>query len=142
MQREYPNQPIVGVSFLVFKDNEVLLVRRGHEPRKGCWSLPGGTVELGETVREAAIREIREECGIEIEIEKTLGVLDRIFRDAEGRIQYHFVLIELLARHKSGALRAASDIDAAEWVDVSELEKYELPSDQIEVIRKVLSYAS
>lgn len=135
MHREYPDRPIVGVSVLVLKDNEILLVRRGHEPRKDCWSLPGGVVELGETVRNAAIREIREECHIEIEIIKILDVFDRIFRDADGRVQYHYVLVALLARYKSGELQADSDIEATEWADLSELAHYKLLPDQLDLIR-------
>lgn len=136
MHREYPTRPIVGVSILVFKDGKVLLVRRGHEPRKGQWSLPGGVVELGETVRNAAIREICEECHVEIEIIKILDVLDRIFRDAQGRVQYHYVLVVLLARYKSGELQADSDIEAAQWADVNELADYDLVQDQQELIRR------
>ncbi len=132
--REYPPHPIVGVSVLVFQDRKILLVRRGHEPRKGQWSLPGGVVELGETVRDAAKREIREECHIEIELERTLDVLDRIFKDPDGRVQYHYVLIALLARYKSGELRADSDIEAAEWADVQNLSRYDLPDEQQQLI--------
>jgi 8-oxo-dGTP diphosphatase len=128
---------MVGVSVLVFNDGKVLLVRRGHEPRKGRWSLPGGVVELGETVRDAARREIREECHIEIEIERTLDVLDRIFKDPDGRVQYHYVLIVLLARYKSGELRADSDIEAAEWADVHDLARYDLPDEQQQLIAQV-----
>ncbi len=136
MQRVYPEQPIVGVSVLVFKDQEILLVRRAHEPRKGCWSLPGGVVELGETVYDAAVREIREECHIEIEPQRVLDVLDRIFRDADGRVQYHYVLIALLARYKSGELRADSDSAAAAWAKLSELSRYDLLPDQRELIQQ------
>ncbi len=135
-ERLYPTRPIVGVSILAFKDGKILLVRRGHEPRKGQWSLPGGVVELGETIRDAAIREIREECHVEIEIIKILDVLDRIFRDAEGRVQYHYVLVVLLARYKSGELQADSDIEAASWVDVSKLADYDLVQDQRELIQR------
>ncbi|MFN4218528.1 MAG: NUDIX hydrolase [Candidatus Bipolaricaulia bacterium] len=135
-ERLYPTHPIVGVSVLVRKDRKILLVRRGHEPRKGRWSLPGGVVELGETIRDAAIREIREECHVEIEIEKILDVLDRIFRDADGRVQYHYVLIALLARYKSGELQADSDIEAATWADVSALADYDLLADQQELIQR------
>nr|BAL54688.1 NUDIX hydrolase [uncultured Acetothermia bacterium]BAL58326.1 hypothetical protein HGMM_OP1C021 [Candidatus Acetothermum autotrophicum] len=134
--RLYPAHPIVGVSVLVFKDRKILLVRRGHEPRKGRWSLPGGVVELGETVRDAAIREIREECHIEIEITRTLDVFDRIFRDPDGRVRYHYVLIAVLARYKSGELRPDSDIEAAEWADLQELSRYELPDEQQQFIIK------
>lgn len=136
--REYPSHPIVGVSVLVFKNNKILLVRRGREPLKGQWSLPGGVVELGETLREAAQREIREECHVEIEIIKTLDVLDRIFRDAGGRVQYHYLLIALLARYKSGELHADSDIEAAAWADVRKLADYELLPDHQELIQRAV----
>ncbi len=137
-ERAYPVRPILGVSVLVFKEGKILLVRRGREPRQGRWSLPGGVVELGETVRDAARREIREECQIEIEIEKTIDILDKIFRDPQGRVQYHYVLIALRARPRSGELRAASDVEAAEWVELSQLDHYELPPDQLELISREL----
>ncbi|MCS6937274.1 MAG: NUDIX hydrolase [Candidatus Bipolaricaulota bacterium] len=138
MHREYPAHPIVGVSVLVFKDNKILLVRRGHAPSQGRWSLPGGVVELGETLREAAQREIREECHIEIEIVKILDVLDRIFRDADGRVQYHYVLVALVGRYRAGELRADSDIEAAQWADVSQLARYNLMPEQQALIQRAL----
>ncbi|MCL6642147.1 MAG: methyltransferase domain-containing protein [Candidatus Bipolaricaulota bacterium] len=133
-ERAYPTHPIVGVSVVVFNDGKILVVRRGREPRKGRWSLPGGVVELGETVRDAARREIREECHIEIEIERALDVLDRIFKDPDGRVQYHYVLVILLARYKSGELHADSDIEAAEWADIHDLARYDLPDEQQQLI--------
>ncbi|MCS7198063.1 MAG: NUDIX hydrolase [Candidatus Bipolaricaulota bacterium] len=136
--REYPAHPIVGVSVLVFKDNKILLVRRKREPLKGQWSLPGGVVELGETVRDAAQREVREECHVEIEIIKTLDVLDRIFHDPDGRVQYHYILVALLARYKSGELHADSDIEAATWADVRTLADYELLLDHQELIERAV----
>jgi len=135
--RAYPAHPIVGVSVLVFNDGKILVVRRGRDPRKGRWSLPGGVVELGETVRDAARREIREECHIEIEIERVLDVLDRIFKDPDGRVQYHYVLVVVLARYKSGELRADSDIEATEWADVHDLARYDLPDEQQQLIAHV-----
>ncbi|MCS6903192.1 MAG: NUDIX hydrolase [Candidatus Bipolaricaulota bacterium] len=136
--REYPAHPIVGVSALVFRNNKILLVRRGHAPSKGRWSLPGGVVELGETLREAAQREIREECHVEIEVLKIFDVLDRIVRDADGRVRYHYLLIALLARYKSGELRADSDIEAAQWADVSQLAHYNLMPDQQALIQRAV----
>jgi mutator protein MutT len=137
MKREYPDRPWVGVGVLVFKSGKVLLGRRAREPRMGQWSVPGGTIELGETVREAATREIREEFNIQIEIQQVFDVFDRIFRDPEGRVQFHYVLIECVARYQSGELRPADDVEEAEWVDPQELLPYELPADQIEVIKRV-----
>lgn len=138
MRREYPDRPIVGVSVLVLKEKQALLVRRGREPRQGVWQFPGGVVELGETVRAAAVREIAEECQIEIAVLSVLDVLDRITHDLAGQVQYHFVLVVLLAHYTAGELRAGADIDAATWVDLQDLEKYELPREQIALAESVL----
>ena len=101
----------------------MLLVKRSNEPSKGRWSLPGGRIELGETIYEAARREVLEECSIEIEIERLLDVGDSIIRDEEGRISYHFVLIYLLAHYKGGDVKAQSDAEDARWVTTEELAK-------------------
>ena len=95
--RWYPQIPMVAVHALVLKERQMLLVKRSKEPSKGKWSLPGGRIELGETIYEAAKREVLEECSVEIEIERLLDVGDSIIRDEEGRVQYHFALIYLLA---------------------------------------------
>ncbi len=140
MKREYPDRPWVGVGIMVFnREGKILLGRRAKGPRKGLWSIPGGTIELGETARAAAIREIREEFGIEIEQVKFFDVFNRVFRDAEGRIQYHYVLIEFIAQYKSGDVQPADDIDQAEWGDPKDLRKYALPEDQVDAIRKATS---
>jgi mutator protein MutT len=139
MKREYPERPWVGVGIIVFdRDGKILLGRRAKEPRRGQWSIPGGTIELGEGARDAAMREIREEFGIEIENVKFFDVFDRVFRDANQRIQYHYVLIEFTARYKSGEVKPADDIDKAEWVAFSDLAKYALPEDQAGAIERVL----
>jgi len=99
----------------------MLLVKRSKEPSKGKWSIPGGRLELGEAIYEAAKREVREECSIEIEIERVLEVTDNIIRDEEGRVQYHFVLIDLLARYTGGEAKAQSDAEECRWVTTEEL---------------------
>ena len=115
--RLYPDRPIVGVGVVVFRGDEVLLIKRGKPPVSDRWSIPGGAQEIGETVREAALREVAEETGIEIEIVGLIDVVDGITRDAEGRAKYHYTLVDFAARWVSGEARAASDAAAARWVD-------------------------
>jgi 8-oxo-dGTP diphosphatase len=100
--RSYPRLPIVGAGAVVLKEGRVLLVKRFKDPDKGCWSIPGGGVELGETVYEAALREVKEECAIEIEIEELLDVADLIIKDDGGRIRYHYIFVDYVARYVSG----------------------------------------
>ena len=119
--RWYPQLPMVGVHALVFKEGKILLAKRAKEPSKGKWSLPGGRLELGETVFEAARREVLEECSIEIDIERFLDVKDSIILDQEGRVQYHFVIIYLIAWYKSGDIMAKSDADDVRWFTTDEL---------------------
>ena len=137
--REYPTRPIVGVGVVVRKENTVLLVQRGKEPRRGDWGLPGGATELGETLRDAAASEIREECGIDIEVGEIVEAFDLIWRDEAGRVQYHYVIIDFAARYLRGELRAASDVMDARWVRASELGSYRLNAKTREVIEKVAS---
>ena len=94
MKREYPEAPIVGVGGVIFKDSSVLLVKRGQEPGKGQWSLPGGAVELGETLTHALKREILEEASINIEVGGLIRLLDRIVHDRQKRVQYHYVIVD------------------------------------------------
>ena len=100
MRREYPTQPIVGVGALIVQDGRLVLVKRGVEPDKGRWSIPGGAVELGEEVRDAAVREAKEECGLDIEIvvDRPMDEVDNISTDEEGKFRYHYVLLQFLAR--------------------------------------------
>ena len=136
--REYPTRPIVGVGVVVMKENSILLVQRGKEPRRGEWSLPGGASELGEKLRDAAAREISEECGIEIEVGAVLDAFDFISRDKAGRVQYHYVIVDFAARYVSGELVATSDVMDARWVATSDLRKYALDPKTREVIEKAL----
>lgn len=130
MRREFPEAPIVGVGAVILEGNRALLVRRGHEPMKGEWSLPGGALELGETLEQGVVREVLEETGLVVEAVSVVEVLDRIVAEdstAEGntaggsRIRFHYVLIDYLCRVTGGTLRAASDAMDARWVAREEL---------------------
>ena len=124
--RAYPDRPFVGVGVVVFRGSEVLLAQRGRHPRQFTWSIPGGAQEIGETVREAAIREIREETGLEIDILGLVDVVDAINREADGRVLFHYTLVDLFAEWRSGEAIAGDDVAAVRWVALDQLEKYRL----------------
>lgn len=125
MRREYPSFPIVGVGALVRRGDEVLLVQRKHEPGKGLWSIPGGLVELGEKVWDAAKREVEEETGLKIELDGLLGVVDNIVSDEQDRVRFHYVLVDFAAHPVGGELRASADeVSGVLWVKISELYQY------------------
>jgi len=135
MNREYPETPRIGVGAVVIHEGRVLLVKRGHPPLAGEWSIPGGVLEVGETVREAAAREALEETGLVVEPKELLGVFDRILRDPANKVRYHYVLIDFLCRQVGGELRAASDAAEVRWCTPAEVETLPLPKDTAEVIR-------
>jgi 8-oxo-dGTP diphosphatase len=139
--REYPSVPRVGVGAVVLDGGRVLLVRRGKAPSYGKWSLPGGMVELGETTREAVQREIEEECGLKIRVGEVAGILDRVVRDGEGRIRYHWVLVDYVAFPESGTLCAASDADEAAWVEVDEVARLDTTDGLLDMIRRAQALA-
>jgi len=128
LRREYPSLPIVGVGAVIVQDGRLLIVRRGVEPGKGKWSIPGGAVELGETVRDATIREAKEETGLDVEIvvDRPLDAFDNVDIDEKGVLRYHYVLLQFLARPKGGTLKPSSDVLDAKWVSLGEVEKYDL----------------
>jgi mutator protein MutT len=132
----FPERPVIGVGAVILDGDRVLLVRRAHEPLKGEWSLPGGAVELGETLAEALAREVREETGLEVRVGPVVEVLDRVHRAPDGRIEYHFVLVDYLCAPAGGRLAAASDADSACWVRVDDLAPYRLASETLAVIVK------
>src|SRR5690348_2684882 len=141
-KREYPDRPIVGVGAVIVDEGRVVLVKRGSPPLLGEWSLPGGVVELGETLRAAAEREVREETGLIVRAGEVLEVLDRIIPGKDAAPQYHYVLIDFLCTVKGGDLRAGGDAADACWARESELGKFKLEQPAIEVIRKGFSAAN
>jgi mutator protein MutT len=122
MQREFPLTPLMCVGAVIVENGRVLLVRRGSEPMKGHWTLPGGLLELGESLTEGVMREVREETGLIVEVLELIELLDRIHREAE-RVRYHYVIADYLCRVTGGQLQAASDADAVRWVERTEWNK-------------------
>lgn len=137
-QREYPEVPLIGVGAIIVEDHRVVLVKRGHPPLQGEWSIPGGVLEVGELLKDCAIREAREETGLAVEPGEILGVFDRIVREG-GRALYHYVLIDFLCRRTAGELRPGSDADEVRWFSLEELPGLNLAQDTEEVLRKGLS---
>ena len=138
MKRDYPDRPIVGVGAVIVAEGRALVVKRATEPLKGQWSIPGGAVELGETLRQAAVRETREETGLVVEAGDVLEVFDSIYRDPDGRAQFHYVLVDFGCRVVGGALQAASDASAVRWVSAEELAGLKLAPNAERMIRKAL----
>ena len=139
MRREYPDHPVVGVGVVIMERGRLVLVRRGAEPALGKWSFPGGAVELGETVREAAVREVKEECGLDVELVDDgipMDAYDILEIDVDGRLRYHYVLLQFLAKPKEGVLEPKSDVTDARWLPLNEAENYDLTESVRSFIRK------
>lgn len=132
--REYPRRPIVGIGIVVLKGERVLLVRRGKPPGVGTWTLPGGAQELGETAQEAARRELMEETGLEVGTLTLAAQVDSIRRDGEGRIQYHYTILDFAAAWSSGEPVAGSDVTEAVWAPIDALAPFDLWSEAHRVI--------
>jgi mutator protein MutT len=128
-------RPICAVGAIVLEKGEVLLVRRNREPALGQWSLPGGRVEWGETLREAIAREVREETGVDIEVEGLAGIAERILPDDAGKTEFHYVILDFWARPKSRDLTPGDDASDARWVPVAELNEYELTAGLYEFLQ-------
>jgi len=133
--REYPARPLVGVGGVVFLDGRVLLIRRRFDPLAGRWSIPGGAVEAGETLAEALAREMREETGLDVEVGPVLDVFDRITRDPDGRVRYHYVLVDFLCRASQGEPVAGSDVSEVALADPADLVPYDLTPKTADVIQ-------
>ena len=138
-KREYPESPLVGVGAVIVQDGRVLLIRRGQPPLLGEWSLPGGVLECGETLREAVAREAQEETGLLVETRNMLGVYERVIRDDAERVRYHYVLIDFLCQPIGGDLKAGSDAADVRWFRSDELPALNLAYDAADVVRKGLA---
>jgi 8-oxo-dGTP diphosphatase len=137
IRRRYPDAPLVGVAAAVFNDTgRVLLVQRGRPPRAGSWGLPGGLLEIGETLVAGVQREVREECGIEIAVGAVAGVFEPITHDAAGRVEYHYVVVDFWARWISGEAQAQDDAAAVAWVALDALDAYDLLPESRRVVEQ------
>lgn len=134
--RDYPDRPLLGVSVAAWRDGRVLLVRRGRSPYQDLWSFPGGLVEIGERLEDAARREVREEAGIEIDIGERIDIAEILRKDADGRTEGHYVLVVFAGRHRSGEVVAGDDAAEARWVDRDELDGLELTPDTARILAR------
>jgi mutator protein MutT len=143
VRREFPEAPIVGVGAVVIDGTKVLLVRRANEPLKGEWSLPGGALEVGETLQQGVVREVLEETGVTVAPAGIVEILDRIVRDEEsGRVRYHYVLIDFVCRVTGGSPRVGSDADEVRWVDRAVLNEFAVAPVTVRVIEKAFGVES
>ncbi|MEO6120129.1 MAG: NUDIX hydrolase [Terriglobales bacterium] len=138
-KRDYPERPVVGVGAVILDARKVLLIRRGSEPLKGQWSLPGGGLETGEQLVDGLRREVREETGLEIDVLGLAGVYDRIMPDAAGNTQFHYVLVDYVCRVAGGTLRAGGDAAEVRWVHEAELDALEITALTLPVIKEVFA---
>ncbi|SIR15998.1 MULTISPECIES: NUDIX hydrolase [Acidiphilium] len=134
MSRRYPDAPRVGIGIVVLRGEAVLLVRRGQPPAQGAWSLPGGGQELGETAEAAARRELFEETGLTVGALWLAGAVDSIHRDTEGRIEYHYTILDFAADYQGGEARSGGDVSAVAWVAETEFDAYELWAEARRII--------
>lgn len=137
--RRHPDRPVVGVGAIVVDGSRVVLVKRAHEPLKGEWSLPGGAVEVGETLTDAVAREVREETGLDVRVGPVVEVLERVHRESDGRVEFHYVLVDYVCTPIGGALVPASDTADARWVSFDEIGAYEVSATTVAVIAKALA---
>ena len=142
MNREYPDVPLIGVGAVIVDAGRVALVRRGQPPLLGEWSIPGGVLEVGETLREGATREAREETGLIVDAGELLGIFERLVPGEDGRLRYHYVLMDFLCVWTGGDLLAASDAADVRWFRPEELEALKLAPDTLAVIQKAFETAA
>lgn len=138
MKREYPEAPIVSVGAIILEGDRIVLVRRSKEPWRGRWTFPGGAVELGEPIHEAVRREALEETGLLVEVGGVYTVVDNLVLDEQGRLRYHYVIVDFLARPVGGTLQAGSDVDGACWAGLADLDRLEMTKKAEEIAHRLL----
>lgn len=138
MSRKYPEQPGVGVGVVVVEDERILVVKRGKDPGAGTWAFPGGRLELGETLAEAAVREAREETNLQVDPGEVLAVMDFIETDEEGEVRFHYVLIDVSAERVGGTLRPGDDSVDARWIGLEEIDELPMAPRMAKMIRRLL----
>ncbi|MGD6807472.1 MAG: NUDIX hydrolase [Candidatus Bathyarchaeia archaeon] len=126
MKRFYPDQPVVGIGVVIVKDGKIVLIKRGNEPARGKWSIPGGLVELAEPLTDAVIREAKEETLLDVDNPRLVDVVDQVERDPDGKIRYHYIIIDYLVHVVGGEIGAATDAAELQWVPFDEVENYAL----------------
>jgi 8-oxo-dGTP diphosphatase len=142
MPREYPEQPLIGVGAIIVKDGKLILVKRGHAPSLGEWSIPGGLLEVGETLQQGAEREAFEETGLVVRVTELLGVFERLVPDDQKRMRFHYVLLDFLCEVVSGELKPSGDAADARWFSPHEVSGLPLPEDTAAVIRLAITKAA
>ena len=140
MRREYPAAPIVAVGVIIREGDRIVLIRRDKEPSRGCWTFPGGAVELGESLHDAARREAWEETGLEVAIGGIATVLDHVVRDEIGGVHYHYVIVDYFARPTGGSLQSASDVSDARWFRLVDLDGLEMTEKAGQLARELLGW--
>lgn len=144
MKREYPEAPILAVGVIIRKDDpmagsQIALVRRDKEPSKGLWTFPGGAVELGETVRDAARREALEETGLHVEVGEVAAVVDNVIRDGQGRVHYHYTIIDFFAQPIGGSLQPGTDVSDTRWANLTDLDALDMTEKAGQLARQLLA---
>ena len=135
--KAYPLMPVIAVAGIIFNDrDEVVLIQRGSEPRKGKWSIPGGSVELGEELGQALVREVEEECSLKVEPGPFVSLIERIEHDSRGKIRYHYAILDFVCKYKEGVLTAGSDAADAKWVSMADIENMPLTDELKQIIKK------
>ncbi|WP_342766565.1 NUDIX hydrolase [Candidatus Borrarchaeum sp.] len=137
IKRNYPTRPLVGVGAIVLDGEKVLMVKRGNEPGRGKWSFPGGLVNVGEAVREAAKREVKEETGLSVKIGDLAGVIDVVIKDDNRKVQYHYVIIDFFATRESGEISPRSDAEDVRWVLLKDLFSLDVTKTAINLLRQL-----
>jgi 8-oxo-dGTP diphosphatase len=136
LRREYPSQPVVGIGAIIVQDDRILLAKRGSEPGKGKWSVPGGLVELGEKVEKAVVREVKEETNLDVEVTRLVDAVNNIIKDSDGKLRFHFVILDFITKLNGGTLQSSSDVLDTKWVRIDEAEDYDLTDTFREFLKR------